>query len=56
MEHIKNGTADKSGESDKIINISILIQYIQSFFERFFTVHAAERCNKSCNLYDLTSF
>ena len=35
MEHIKNGTADKSGESDKIINISILIQYIQSFFERF---------------------
>ena len=48
---IKNGTYKKmeraiilkSGESDKIINISILIQYIQSFSKSFY----GSRCNIS---------
>ena len=47
MEHIKYRTADKSGESDKIINISILIQFIfnrfSSDFERLFSVHGATK-------------
>ena len=52
MEHIKmeREINSKSGESDKIINISILIQYIQSFSKSFY----GSRCNKSCHL--LTSF
>ena len=47
MEHIKYRTADKSGESDKIINISILIQFIfnrfSNDFERLFSLHGATK-------------